>query len=131
MARPRKTLTDKLTDKINVATTAALKASAEAAAKERGISLSRLMTQALEQHLEPEGKGKTHRTYRRAEVVVALGRAALALETLAQIARGMRREKDALELSVRLLSVERSLSEVARGGSAKGDPTPDVEGDPE
>jgi hypothetical protein len=131
MARPRKTLTDRLTDKINVATTSALKATAEAAAKAFGISLSCLMTQALVQFLDQEGHGKTRRSYRRGEVVDALTRVALALESLVQVVRGLSPEQGALELSVGLLRVERLLAEVARGASGPRDPTPDTDGDPE
>ncbi len=131
MARPRKTISDRLTDKINVATTPALKAAAGAAAKAHGISLSCLMTQALTQYLEPEGREKNRRSYRRAEVVDALGRAASGLEGLAGICRGLGPEQGALELSAGLLRVERLLAAVALGAGSAGEGTLDTDGDPE
>lgn len=131
MARPRKNISDKLTEKINVATTPALKTTAEAAARAQGISVSCLMTQALVQHLETEGRGKTRRSYRRAEVVDSLGRAAVALDEIVLISRGIGPQEGALELFASLLRVERLLAAVAMGASSLGEDALDVDGDPE
>lgn len=131
MARPRKNISDKLTHKINVATTPTTKATAEAVAKALGISLSWLMNLALVQYLDPEGQGKNRRSYRRAEVVDALGRAAFALEGLVQIGRGLDPQEGALEVSAGLLRVERLLAAVAMGAARAHGNAPDAEGDPE
>ena len=136
MARPRKTLTDKLTDRINVATTTEVKRTAEAAAKAHGISLSCLMNQALVQWLHPEGRIKQRRSYRRAEVVDALVRSASALEGLAQLVRTAGPEHGDLDLCVGLLKVERLLASVTQGpGQVKDDQVTEegvtASGDPE
>lgn len=137
MARPRKTLTEKLSDKINVATSPTQKRAAEVAAKSHDISLSCLMNLALVQYLDPEGRIKNRRSYRRAEVVDALGRSATALENLAQIAGCIGPEHGALEVSAGLLRVERLLVAVVQGaGAADGQPDEEEDasafaGDPE
>jgi hypothetical protein len=130
MARPRKTNSDKLTDKINVATTPATKARAEAAAKELDLSLSALMNLALVQYLDPEKHGKNRRSYRRAEVVDSLGRAAVAMEDIVLIGRGIGPQERAVELFAGLLRVERLLAAVAMGAGRVDEDAPDLDGDP-
>lgn len=130
-------MTEKLSDKINVATTPTRKRAAEEAAKSQDISLSCLMNNALVQHLDPAGRIINRRSYRRAEVVEALGRSAVALESLARVARSIGSERGALEVSAGLLRVERLLAAVAQGaGSAdrqtgEGEDATAAAGDPE
>lgn len=74
---------------------------------------------------------KNRRSFRRAEVVDALGRAAVALEDIVLIGRGIGPQEGAVEMIAGLLRVERLLGAVAMGASRVGENTLDVEGDPE
>lgn len=101
------------------------------------MSLSCLVNQALVQFLDPEGRIKNRRLFRRNEVVDALGRSATALEDLVQIAGCIGLENGALEVSAGLLRVERLLAAVFQGaGADNGQPDEEEDasafaGDPE
>lgn len=113
MARPRKALTDKLTTKINFATTVMLKDAAEVVAKASGVSLSSLVNSALGQYIQPEGRLKVQRSFRRGEVVDALRKSAIALEELSLGVRDSGAGLGRLELQLSLLKIERLLLAVA------------------
>ena len=118
MARPRKALTDKLTTKINFATTVMLKDAAEAAAKDRGVSLSSFVNSALGQYIHPEERLKVQRSYRRAEVLDALRKSSIALEALSLAPRAYGAGFGRLEVQLHLLRIERMLLAAAQGRTA-------------